>query len=70
MDTDSQVRTASGINVIAGIWLIIAPFTLGYASGISLVNDVILGIIIAGFALWSNGATAVEKRHGGRHAHA
>lgn len=55
-------------NVIAGLWLIIAPFTLKYVYATPRLNDVIVGIIVAGLAIWSSGATAVSS--GGRHAHA
>ena len=48
----TQVHTASGINIVAGLWLIIAPFVLGY-SGMSgaLWNDVVLGIGVAVLAI-------------------
>jgi hypothetical protein len=36
----------STLNVIAGIWLIIAPFALLYGRGTARVNDIVLGIII------------------------
>lgn len=43
-----QVATASGLDILAGIWLIISPFFLAYNSaGRATSNDVILGIIIA-----------------------
>jgi SPW repeat len=41
----------SWINALLGIWLIISPFVLGFASGAGLWNNVILGIIVAAFAL-------------------
>lgn len=43
----TTVRTVSGIDMVGGLWLIIAPFVLGYAtvSG-ALWNDVIFGIAI------------------------
>jgi hypothetical protein len=43
-----QVRWASGLNILAGLWLIIAPFVLAY-SGLqnALWNDVIIGIGVA-----------------------
>ena len=57
-------RTAwiSWVNIILGIWLIVAPFFLGY-SGVSsaLWNDVILGIIVAALSGWSYGASM--RRH-------
>ena len=43
---------ASGLNIIPGIWLIIAPFILGYTRlEVAMWNDIILGIIVAAFAL-------------------
>jgi hypothetical protein len=36
----------SWANVILGIWLIISPFVLAYATTIAVWNNVILGIII------------------------
>ena len=65
MEKEQQTRTASWINVIAGIWLIIAPFVLGYCTTAARWNDVVLGIIIAAMSLWSLVSTQVEPaRHG------
>ena len=41
----------SRLNVVAGIWLIIAPFVLTYGNRTARVNDIVLGIVIAVFAL-------------------
>ncbi|MGH8093051.1 MAG: SPW repeat domain-containing protein [Chthoniobacterales bacterium] len=41
----------SGLNVIAGIWLILAPFMLLYENSTARINDIVLGIVIAVFAL-------------------
>jgi hypothetical protein len=38
--------TAAGINVLAGIWLIIAPFVLGYGNGDPYWNDIFFGAIV------------------------
>lgn len=46
-----DVAVASGLNVLAGIWLIIAPFALGYGSGDPYWNDIVFGAIIAVLAL-------------------
>ncbi len=44
----SQNAGASGLNILLGIWLIIAPFVLGYARiEAAQTNDVIVGIIVA-----------------------
>jgi hypothetical protein len=43
----AQVQTASGLDVLAGIWLIISPFIIGYGALTgATTNDVILGIVI------------------------
>ena len=41
----------SCLNVIAGIWLIIAPFVLLYGNSTAQINDIVLGIVIGVFAL-------------------
>ncbi|QBQ55701.1 SPW repeat protein [Nitrosococcus wardiae] len=42
-----EVHWSSGINIIAGVWLIIAPFALGYTDmANALWNDIILGIAV------------------------
>jgi len=47
--SDTQVRWASGLNILAGLWLIISPWVLGFAGMQSAMwNDVILGIAVAG----------------------
>lgn len=46
------VQWTSGINIVAGLWLIIAPFVLGYHEiQAALWNDVLVGIIVAAFAV-------------------
>ncbi len=41
----------SWLNVLAGIWLIIAPWILGYQTLGAKINDVVLGVIITVVAL-------------------
>ena len=49
------MRWASWVLVIFGIWLIIAPFVLGYSviSAAATTEDVVLGIVILILSLWS-----------------
>lgn len=47
----SQVMVLSGLNVLAGIWLIIAPWVLGYSTSDPRWNDVVFGIVIGVLAL-------------------
>lgn len=43
----TTVKTFSGIDVLLGIWLVIAPFALGYSAiGSALWNDIIFGAVI------------------------
>lgn len=49
-DWRATVATASGINVLAGIWLIIAPFVLGYSNNVYW-NDIVFGAIVGILAL-------------------
>jgi SPW repeat len=50
-DWRTAVMAASGLNVLAGIWLIIAPFVLGYSGGDPYWNDIVFGAIVAVLAL-------------------
>lgn len=45
-----EVMGASGVNVLAGIWLIIAPFVLAYSSNVYW-NDIVFGAIVGILAL-------------------
>jgi len=46
----------SWVNAVLGVWLIVAPFILGY-TGTPRTNDIIIGIIIALLGAWSAMAT-------------
>jgi hypothetical protein len=46
----AQVRTAAGLNVIAGIWLILAPFILAHGPGDQRWSDIVFGALIAAVA--------------------
>lgn len=46
-------------NVVLGLWLIAAPFVLGYSgTAAAMWNEVIVGLLIAGLGTWS----ALETR--------
>jgi hypothetical protein len=46
-DWRDVVATASGINFVLGIWLITAPYVLGYEHGEPYWNDIVFGAVIA-----------------------
>ncbi|HJS93849.1 MAG TPA: SPW repeat protein [Solirubrobacteraceae bacterium] len=50
-DSRSEIIGFSGLLVLAGIWLIIAPWVLGYSARDPRWNDVVFGIIVGVLAL-------------------
>jgi hypothetical protein len=46
-----EVKNASALNLLAGIWLIIAPWVLAYPGSDPRWNDVVFGAIVAFIAL-------------------
>ena len=54
-----NVRTASGLDMLAGLWLILAPFILGYSTNpAALWNNLIVGsavVILAGIRVGERG---------------
>jgi len=52
---DEQLRrdasAAAVLNLLAGIWLIIAPFVLGYGNGDPYWNDIVFGALVGLIAL-------------------
>ena len=45
---NEQVKLPSGLNILLSIWLIAAPFLLGYAgvSAVAMWNAIIVGVIV------------------------
>ena len=49
---DINVRTGSGIGILAGLWLILSPFVLGFNDVTNAMwNTLILGIAVVVFSL-------------------
>jgi hypothetical protein len=46
-----QVLVVAALNVIAGIWLIISPWVIGYDSGDATWNPIVFGALVVVFAL-------------------
>ena len=51
MSEEDQIRLPSSLNVLAGLWLIITPFTLSYPDEVMFYLTVAGGIIITLLAL-------------------
>jgi hypothetical protein len=43
----ADVRTASRLNILAGIWLVISPFVLAYSGGDARWNPILCGVLVA-----------------------
>lgn len=48
----------SWLNGVAGLWLIVAPFMLGFTSAAVLWNQIIVGVLVAGLGFWNGTMTA------------
>lgn len=46
-DYAAQARTASGINILLGIWLIMSPWVFDYSGSPAVVSSVFVGAVIA-----------------------
>ena len=61
-DRESSDRALDWINAVVGLWLIAAPFVLGYTgTALALWNDVIVGLVVAVLAVWA--AVTVGQQH-------
>lgn len=63
MDQENHARIASGVSMVAGLWLIISPFMLGYFNApLLLWNSIVFGAIVAILALVKLAMPAKEER--------
>jgi hypothetical protein len=53
-DSVGTDRTLDWINAIIGVWLIVAPFVLGYSAlTTALWNDIIVGAVVLVLGVWA-----------------
>jgi hypothetical protein len=53
----------SGINLILALWTVYSPWAYEYAANTgALLDNVIVGILVAAFAIWSATATDAEQK--------
>lgn len=57
----ATIKSLSWVNTVLGVWLVIAPFILGYTklTG-ALWNDIIVGIIVAVLSVWAANIKTIE----------
>lgn len=47
----ASVKAASGLNVAVAVWLLVAPFVLGYSTrAAAFWNDIVIGVLVILFA--------------------
>ncbi len=55
VSNDSAMAGVSWIVALAGLWVLIAPFALGYSSvGAAVTNDVIVGAAVFVLGIWQS----------------
>ncbi|HTV95200.1 MAG TPA: SPW repeat protein [Steroidobacteraceae bacterium] len=61
-----QPRTVglSWVNLVLALWTIASPWVYHYAVNLDARWDnVLVGVVMAAFAIWSGGASTAEQRH-------
>lgn len=61
-----SVTAPSWVNVILGLWLLIAPFVMAYQSNDAFWNNILVGIAVIAFGLWSASTVETERDVRGR----
>ncbi len=62
-------RGASWTNVVLGVWLLAAPFALGYsATAAAMWNDIVIGIVVVVLGVWSAMASRGQQASGNQQA--
>lgn len=51
----------SWVSLLAGIWLVAAPFFLGFISSVALWNSIVLGLIVIALSGWSIASTPTSE---------
>lgn len=60
-------RWEEWVNVVLGAWLVISPWVLGVAAVSALLwNQIVVGIVVAGLAIWTALAGHEPERASGR----
>lgn len=49
---NSIVRTIGTITILIGLWLLVSPTLLGYATTASVWNQTLVGAVVVGLTIW------------------
>lgn len=62
MSQPAYTSPARATNLVLGLWLVLAPFVLGYSEvAPAMWNDVIAGCLVSALALWSGFSMPAEQ---------
>lgn len=67
-DVMDTIKGLSWVNVVLGVWLVVAPFILGYGHVAAAVwNDIIIGLVALVLSAWAASAVGSDVGHGQMH---
>ncbi len=59
VNTSGTIKGLSWVNAVLGLWVLLAPFILGYSKTTgAMVNDLIIGILVVILGIWAALAAA------------
>lgn len=61
MNDNQNIKTVNWLIVLAGLWLIVAPFFLGFSGTMLSMNNVITGVVLAMVSLVAIGLPEDSK---------
>jgi hypothetical protein len=54
------MKSASWLNVLVGVWLIVSAFVLPHTTAVT-INNLVFGILLAAFSFWVLASAQVER---------
>lgn len=63
-ENENNVKTINWVTAVGGLWLVLAPFILGYSAiAAALWSDIIVGIVVLVLSVWSEITLPKVMRH-------
>ena len=54
VNSNGTIKVLSWINAVLGLWVLLAPFIIGYSKTTgAMVNDLIIGIVVVILGIWA-----------------
>jgi len=65
VNLDAHEDLEEWMDIVAGVWLVLSPFLLGFAQvGAAAINAVGVGVLAIAFAAWALAPLDAKLRHG------